>query len=64
MTITIGAWIGFLIGVSIGGMAGMIIAAVLSDRYWDRKYKNVLRIVRKYELNVPYEIEKENKPDE
>lgn len=56
MDITIGGWIGFLIGLALGGISCLLIGIIWTDEHWRKKMNNVWA---KPEYDkAPYEIEK------
>ena len=56
MTITIGGWIGFLIGITVGCFGGLIAGVVFADRHWKAKSESIFGY--KDSNNAPYEVEK------
>ena len=59
MAITVGGWIGLLVGLAIGGIGGLICGAVMTDNYWKKKIRDIYDKIDKYMEEAPYKIEKE-----
>lgn len=57
MVITVGGWIGILIGFAIGGTMGVITGALMTDEYWRNKLKKDCSM--KDCEKAPYKIEKD-----
>lgn len=59
MVITIGGWIGLLIGFAVGGFIGMLIGVVVADNYWHKKAEKTW-MDRNSKYEAPYEIDNDN----
>lgn len=49
--ITIGGWVGFLIGFSIGGVAGIIIGVIMTDKWWHKNATKFVPLITSSESN-------------
>ena len=58
MSITIGGWIGILIGFAIGGFLGVIAGFSMADNYWKQTNMNAWNGKSKTTKQAPDEIEK------
>ena len=56
MNITIGGWIGFLIGLGFGGISCLLVGIIWTDEHWRKKMNSVW--CKKEAEQAPYEIEK------
>lgn len=56
MTVTIGGWIGILIGFSAGGIFGLLAGIFMADEHWRKKSESILGM-KDCDM-APYEIEK------
>ena len=53
---TIGGWIGLLLGLIMGGFVGLITGGMIVDRYWKKRIYRIESDIRNA-YKAPYEME-------